>query len=62
MKSKYKTVLFSLLAFGGNVRYMSLLHFPQNFYCVFLIFWPSYLLHLLYFCLSQAFLQVYSRL
>jgi len=38
MKSKYKKVVFFLLAFGGNVRYMSLLHFSPNSYCVFSIF------------------------
>ena len=35
MKSKYKKVSFSLFAFGGTVRYMSLLHLPTNSYCVF---------------------------
>ena len=38
MKSKYKKVLFSILAFGGNIRYISLLSLPTNSYCVFLIF------------------------
>ena len=38
MKSKYKKVLFSLLVFGGNVRYMSLLHFSLNSYCGFFLF------------------------
>ena len=34
MKSKYKKVLFSLLAFGGNSRYICLLCLSTNSYCV----------------------------
>lgn len=37
MKSKYKKVLFSLFAFGGNIRYISLLRLPTNSYCVFFL-------------------------
>ena len=38
MKSKYKKVVFFLLAFCGNIRYMSLLHCYPNSYCVFFYF------------------------
>ena len=38
MKSKYKKVLFFLFAFGGNIRYISLLRLPTNFYFFFFNF------------------------
>ena len=46
MKSKYKKVLFSLLALGGNSRHISLLRLPKNSYCVFFFIFVSLLYYL----------------